>query len=74
MLPKQYECGPVPLPHDPDAAFARHLVFDHMIEPEIGVRMRTHCARIATSRRARLMKILRSSGLTSSCFASLMKR
>src|SRR5262249_29493827 len=32
---KQYECGPVPLTRDPDAAFARHLVFDHMIEPEL---------------------------------------
>src|SRR5437588_1615236 len=31
---KQYECGPVPLERDPDAAFRRHLVFDHMVEPE----------------------------------------
>jgi starch phosphorylase len=31
---KQYECGPVPLEHDPDAAFRRHLAFDHMVEPE----------------------------------------
>ena len=31
---KQYECGPVPLPTDPDAAFKRHLVFDHMVDPE----------------------------------------
>jgi starch phosphorylase len=30
---KQYECGPVPLSHDQSAAFERHLVFDHMIEP-----------------------------------------
>src|SRR5467141_1281368 len=30
---KQYECGPVPLTHDPDAAFARHLVFDHIVDP-----------------------------------------
>jgi starch phosphorylase len=32
---KQYDCGPVPLPHDPDAAYNRHLVFDHMIEPPL---------------------------------------
>ncbi|MBV8232645.1 MAG: glycogen/starch/alpha-glucan phosphorylase [Planctomycetaceae bacterium] len=31
-----YACGPVPLPSDPDAAFRRHLVFDHMIEPAKG--------------------------------------
>jgi len=31
---KQYECGPVPLARDPDAAFERHLVFDHVIEPD----------------------------------------
>jgi starch phosphorylase len=31
---KQYECGPVPLAADPDAAFKRHLVFDHMVDPE----------------------------------------
>jgi starch phosphorylase len=31
---KQYECGPVPLERDPDAAFRRHLAFDHMVEPE----------------------------------------
>lgn len=31
---KQYECGPVPLPADPDAAFKRHLVFDHMVDPD----------------------------------------
>src|SRR5438034_2878763 len=30
---KQYECGPVPLTRDPDAAFARHLVFDHIVDP-----------------------------------------
>jgi starch phosphorylase len=28
---KQYECGPVPLPTDPEAGFQRHLVFDHMV-------------------------------------------
>src|SRR5262249_47978195 len=40
-LLKQYECGPVPLPHDPDAAFQRHLVFDHMVEPaEASMRQR----------------------------------
>jgi starch phosphorylase len=32
---KQYECGPVPLARDPDAAYNRHLVFDHMIEPPL---------------------------------------
>jgi len=31
---KQYACGPVPLPTDPCAAFERHLVFDHMVDPE----------------------------------------
>ena len=31
-----YACGPVPLPSDPDAAFQRHLVFDHMIDPAKG--------------------------------------
>jgi starch phosphorylase len=31
---KQYECGPVPLARDPDAAYERHLAFDHMIERE----------------------------------------
>jgi glycogen phosphorylase len=35
VILKQYECGPVPLTRDPDAAFARHLVFDHMIEPKL---------------------------------------
>ncbi len=30
---KQYECGPVPLPADPNAAFQRHLVFDHLVDP-----------------------------------------
>jgi starch phosphorylase len=30
---RQYECGPVTLPRDPDIAFARHLVFDHVVEP-----------------------------------------
>jgi starch phosphorylase len=34
-LRKQYQCGPVPLPADPRAAFQRHLVFDHMVGPEI---------------------------------------
>jgi starch phosphorylase len=33
-LRKQYECGPVPLPADPSAAFERHLVFDHMVDPK----------------------------------------
>jgi starch phosphorylase len=33
-LLKQYECGSVPLAKDPDAAFKRHLVFDHMVAPE----------------------------------------
>ncbi|HZY87301.1 MAG TPA: glycogen/starch/alpha-glucan phosphorylase, partial [Gemmataceae bacterium] len=33
-LRKQYECGPVPLPADPNAAFERHLVFDHMADPK----------------------------------------
>jgi starch phosphorylase len=32
---KQYECGPVPVEKDADAAFRRHLAFDHMIEPEL---------------------------------------
>ena len=31
---KQYECGLVPLEQDQDAAFRRHLAFDHMVEPE----------------------------------------
>jgi starch phosphorylase len=31
---KQYECGLVPLERDQDAAFRRHLAFDHMVEPE----------------------------------------
>jgi starch phosphorylase len=31
---RQYQCGPVPLPPNPDAAFARHLVFDHMVDPK----------------------------------------
>jgi starch phosphorylase len=31
-LRKQYECGPVTLPADPDAAFERHLVFDHLVD------------------------------------------
>jgi len=30
---KQYECGPVPLPTHPSAAYERHLVFDHMVDP-----------------------------------------
>jgi starch phosphorylase len=34
-LRKQYECGQVPLPADPSAAFARHLVFDHVVEPKL---------------------------------------
>ena len=33
-IPKQYECGPVPLARDPGAAYERHLVFDNMIEPD----------------------------------------
>src|SRR5205809_6483479 len=38
---KQYECGPVPLTRDPDAAFARHLVFDHIVDtPEASTRQR----------------------------------
>jgi starch phosphorylase len=32
-LLRSYACGPVPLPSDPGAAFQRHLVFDHMIDP-----------------------------------------
>src|SRR6266576_2836148 len=31
---KQYECGLVPLERDQDAAYRRHLAFDHMVEPE----------------------------------------
>jgi starch phosphorylase len=31
---KQYECGPVPLPDDPRAAYEQHLVFDHLAGPE----------------------------------------
>ncbi|HEY1859630.1 MAG TPA: glycogen/starch/alpha-glucan family phosphorylase, partial [Gemmataceae bacterium] len=33
-LRKQYECGPVPLPTDPDAWFERHLVLDHLVDRE----------------------------------------
>jgi starch phosphorylase len=33
-LLKQYQCGPVPLPADPEAAFERHLAFDHVAEPD----------------------------------------
>ena len=31
---KQYECGPVPFPANPSAAYERHLVFDHVVEPD----------------------------------------
>jgi starch phosphorylase len=31
---KPYECGMVPLERDQDAAYRRHLAFDHMVEPE----------------------------------------
>src|SRR4051794_481498 len=30
---REYECGPVPLPTDPEAAYLRHLVFDHIVDP-----------------------------------------
>jgi starch phosphorylase len=30
---KQYECGPIPLARDPDVAFGRHVVLDHMVDP-----------------------------------------
>src|SRR5262249_5713975 len=32
-LLKQCKCGPVALPADPVAAYERHLVFDHMVDP-----------------------------------------
>jgi starch phosphorylase len=31
---KQYECGPVRFYGDPSASYERHLVFDHVVEPE----------------------------------------
>jgi starch phosphorylase len=32
-LLQQYECGLAPLPANPDSAYKRHLVFDHMVDP-----------------------------------------
>ena len=43
---RSYACGPVPLPSDPNAAFRRHLVFDHMIDPAKGS-MRQRFQRLA---------------------------
>src|SRR5271165_3364697 len=33
-LLKQYECGPVQFSGDPNASYDRHLVFDHVVEPD----------------------------------------
>jgi starch phosphorylase len=33
-LLKQYECGPVRFSGDPNASYERHLVYDHVVEPE----------------------------------------
>jgi starch phosphorylase len=36
QLLKRYECGPVPLHKNLDAAFERHVVFDHIVDPPDG--------------------------------------
>ncbi len=31
---KQYECGPVQFIGDPNSSYERHLIFDHVVEPD----------------------------------------
>jgi glycogen phosphorylase len=33
-LLQHYECGPVQFSGDPNASYERHLVFDHVVEPQ----------------------------------------
>jgi starch phosphorylase len=33
-LLKQYECGAVNFSGDPNASYERHLLFDHVVEPD----------------------------------------
>jgi len=54
-LLKQYECEAVKFLGDPNASYERHLVFDHVVEPE-GADLRERFEAVASALRDLLLQ------------------